>query len=220
MNLEAVILCLDTVLAETDEVNFKAWKRLSDEIGVDFDRETYQKMREVSRRTAMNIFFKDQGIPEEEIQAALDRQNNFYHELMVKMTPGDVLPGVLEILKALRSASIRIGICSDHEDTQKALDAVGLTPLVDRIGDSRSVKETLPEPDLLLYVAHEMGVKPENCVVFANQQKEIEAANRAGMYAIGIGAPEQLAGSDVVYPSFKSVTLDQINTDLEAARPY
>lgn len=220
MNLEAFIFCLDGVLIETDDDNYHAWKRLADEVGADFDRGIFKKLGRVSRRDAAEVIFEDQDMSETEVQAALDRQNNFYHERILKMSPGDVLMGVVDLLKELRSANIKIGLYSEHKDAKKALDAVGLTPLVDVIGDGDSVKETMPEPDLLLYVAHEMGVKPENCVVIESHPKGIEASNRAGMYAVGIGRPEQLSGSDLVYASLESVTLDQIRNNLEKARPY
>ena len=220
MILEGIIFGLDGVLIESNEVDFKAWKRLADEVGAVFDRETYQKLGSVSRRAAAETIFEDQEMTEAEIQAALERQNNFYHDLILQLSPGEVLPGVLDLLKTLRSEGIPVGLSSEHKDAVKALDAVGLTPFVDVIGDGYSVKELLPEPDLLLYIAHEMGVKPESCVVVESQSKGIEAANRAGMYAVGVGKSEQLLGSDVVYPSLESVTLGQIRKDLEATRPY
>ena len=220
MNLEAFIFGLDGVLIESDDCNFKAWKRLADEMGTAFDRETFQKLGSVSRRAAAEIIFEDQDMSEDEIQAVIDRQNNLYHDLVLKMSPGDVLPGVLDLLKALRSEGIPIGVSSEHKDAEKAVDALGLTPFVDVIGDGYSVKESMPEPDVLLYVAHEMGVKPENCVVVESQSKGIDAANRAGMYAIGIGKSEHLPGSDVVYASLESVTLGQMRKDLESSRPY
>lgn len=220
MNLEAFIFGLDGILTGTDENNYQAWKTLADEVGANFDREVYQNLGKISRQAAAEVIFEGQEMSEVEIEAVLDRQNNLYHEFILKMSPGDVMPGVLDLLKELRSADIKIGLCSEHEDAQKALEAVGLTPLVDVIGDGYSVKETLPEPDLLLYVAHEMGVKPENCVVVESQPKGIEAANRAGMYAIGTGRSGQLPGSDIVYASLESVTLGQIRNDLEATRPY
>jgi len=220
MILQGFIFGLDGVLIGTDEVEFKAWKRLADEVGAAFDRETFQKLGRVSRRAAVEIIFEGQDMSEAEIQAALERQNNLYHDLALQMSPGEVLSGLVDLLKTLRSEGIQIGLSSEHKDAVKVLDAVGLTPFVDVIGDGYSVKEMMPEPDLLLYITHEMGVKPEDCVVVESQPKAIEAANRAGMYAVGIGKPEQLPGSDVVYSSLESVPLGQIQKDLDAARPY
>jgi beta-phosphoglucomutase-like phosphatase (HAD superfamily) len=69
-------------------------------------------------------------------------------------------------------------------------------------------------------VAHELGVKPENCVVFEDAEAGITAANRAGMYAVGIGDQDRLPGADVVYPNLAGLTLERIKNDLEAARAY
>ena len=51
--------------------------------------------------------------------------------------------------------------------------------------------------------APELGIKPENCVVFEDAQAGIEAAIRAGMKTVGVGSPEILSEADVVIPNLK-----------------
>ena len=43
-----------------------------------------------------------------------------------------------------------------------------------------------PEPDVFLYAAEKLGVRPEKCVVIEDAPHGIEAAKRAGMVAVGI----------------------------------
>jgi HAD superfamily hydrolase (TIGR01509 family) len=38
-----------------------------------------------------------------------------------------------------------------------------------------------PNPDIFVYAAYQMGVKPKNCLVFEDGDKGIEAAQKAGM---------------------------------------
>jgi kojibiose phosphorylase len=218
--LEAFIFDLDGVLTDTAVFHYQAWKRLAEEMGADFNWEINHKLRGVSRRASMEIIFEGHDLPEAEIKAGMARKNGYYQELIARMSPADILPGVLALLQELRDAGIKIGLGSASKNARTVLDAIGLTPMIDVIGDGYSVKRSKPEPDLFLYVAHQLAISPENCVVFEDAAAGIEAANRAGMYAVGIGEAERLPGADVVYPSLEGVTLEQIRKDLAEARAY
>lgn len=218
MQLDAFIFDLDGVLTDTAKFHYQAWKRLADEMGAAFNWEINHQLRGVSRRQSMEIIFKDHDLSEEEIQAGMARKNDYYQSLVMRMSPSDVLPGALQLLKELREKKIKIGLGSASKNARTVLDAIGLTPLIDVIGDGYSVERGKPEPDLFLYVAHELGAKPENCVVFEDAKAGIEAANRAGMYAVGIGEEDRLPKADVVYPDLEGLTLEKIQEDLESAR--
>jgi len=216
--IEAFIFDLDGVLTDTAVFHYQAWKHLADEMGAEFNWGINHKLRGVSRRASMNIILEGRDVTEEEIQAGMARKNEYYQDLIAKMTPEDVLPGAEDLLLEMREAGIRIGLGSASKNAHTVLDAIGLTPLIDVIGDGYSVERGKPEPDLFLYVAHELGVEPENSVVVEDAAAGIEAAKQAGMVAVGIGEPERLPGSDVVYPSLENITLDRILDDLEAAK--
>lgn len=220
MQLSAFIFDLDGVLTDTAIFHYQAWKRLADEWGAAFDWEINHQLRGVSRRASMEIIFKDHDLSEEEILRGMARKNAYYQSLIQSMTPDDVLPGSIGLLKELREKGIKIGLGSASKNARTVLDAIGLTEMVDVIGDGFSVERGKPEPDLFLFVAHEMKVDPKDCVVFEDAAAGIEAANRAGMYAVGIGEPDRLPGADVVYPNLEGLTLEKIQSDLALARPY
>ena len=220
MQLKAFIFDLDGVLTDTAKFHYQAWKRLADEMGAEFNWEINHQLRGVSRRQSMEIIFKNHDLSEEEIKAGMARKNDYYQSLILRMSPSDVLPGAMHLLQNLRENDVKIGLGSASKNAQTVLDAIGLTPVMDVIGDGYSVERGKPEPDLFLHVAHELGVKPEFCVVFEDAEAGIEAANRAGMYAVGIGDADRLPGSDVVYPNLEGVTLEKVTRDLEVSRAY
>lgn len=220
MRLEAIIFDLDGVLTDTAKFHFHAWKRLADEMGAEFNWEINHQLRGVSRRQSIEIIFKGRDLTDEEIQAGMARKNSYYQALIMGMSPADVLPGALELLQELRQEDVKIGLGSASKNAQTVLDAIGLIPFLDVIGDGYSVARGKPEPDLFLFVAHELGVKPENCAVFEDAEAGIEAANRAGMVAVGIGDPDRLPGADIVYPNLEGLSFEIIQKDLDTARAY
>ena len=218
MKLEAFIFDLDGVLTNTAVFHYQSWKQLADEMGAEFNWEINHQLRGVSRRASMEIICKGHDLTEKEIEDGMARKNGYYQALIAKMTPEDILPGSQELLNEARRAGIKIGLGSASKNARTVLDAIGLTPLIDVIGDGHSVERSKPEPDLFLFVAQALNAKPETCVVFEDAASGIEAANQAGMYAVGIGEAERLPGSDVVYPSLEGLTLERIVKDLDTAK--
>ncbi len=218
MNFEAFIFDLDGVLTDTAVFHYQAWKRLADEMGAAFNWEINHQLRGVSRRASMEIIFKGHDLNEEQIEEGMARKNGYYQELIANMTPADVLPGSLALLEELRQAGIMVGLGSASKNARTVLDAIGLTPMIDVIGDGFSVQRSKPEPDLFLFVAQALNASPDACVVFEDAAAGIKAANRAGMYAVGIGDAGRLPGSDVAYPSLEKLTIGMIRKDLTAAR--
>ena len=53
VRMQAVIFDLDGVITDTSELHYRAWKRLADEEGIAFDRESNEQLRGVSRRDSL-----------------------------------------------------------------------------------------------------------------------------------------------------------------------
>lgn len=70
-----------------------------------------------------------------------------------------------------------------------------------------------PSPDIFIYSANKLNVKPNECIVIEDSPNGIKAAKSAGMYCIGIATTydkEKLFEADIVVDSFNELTmLDQ-----------
>ena len=55
MSIKAVIFDLDGVIVSTDYYHYRAWKKISDEEGIYFDREINERLRGVSRMESLEI---------------------------------------------------------------------------------------------------------------------------------------------------------------------
>jgi kojibiose phosphorylase len=218
MAIQGFIFDLDGVLTDTAVFHYEAWKKLADEEGADFDWEINHKLRGVSRRNSMDIIFKGRDWTEAEIHEKMDRKNRYYQERIAEMTPEDVLPGVRRLLAEIKAAGMKIGLGSASKNARTVLRAIGLMEEMDVIGDGYSVSKSKPAPDLFLFVAREMALPPEDCVVLEDAAAGIEAAQKAGMQAVGIGRADRLPGADVVYPSLENLPLDRMIADLAVSR--
>ena len=66
------------------------------------------------------------------------------------------------------------------------LDALKIRPFFDSVATACEVKAGKPAPDIYLYVAGKLGVKPEDCLAFEDVPAGIQAGKAAGMRVIAM----------------------------------
>ncbi|MGM0682402.1 MAG: beta-phosphoglucomutase [Thermodesulfobacteriota bacterium] len=208
--INAFIFDLDGVLTDTSEYHFQAWKQMAEEEGIAFTREDNEKLRGVSRRASLELILKDRTLPEDKMQELMDRKNHYYNEFIKNISEDDLLPGVLSVLEELRSRQFRLALASASKNAPRVIEGLGIAPYFDAIADGNSVEKTKPAPDLFLYATEKMEVAPEHCLVVEDAAAGITAAQRAGMYTIGIGPEERVGAADYVYPSVAEIRLEDI----------
>jgi beta-phosphoglucomutase len=90
------------------------------------------------------------------------------------------------------------------------LEKVGITHFFNAVIDGNKVSKPKPDPEVFLKGAEELGIPPENCVVFEDAIAGIEAAHNGGMKAVGIGSPQVLIEADMVVSGLDKMTLEKL----------
>jgi HAD superfamily hydrolase (TIGR01509 family) len=117
----------------------------------------------------------------------------------------EAVPGVTEAIKAVAAEGFQTCVASSGstEKMRRTLGKTGLWDFFDgRIYSAAQVDRGKPEPDLFLYAAQQVGVRPSRCVVVEDSRYGVAAARAAGMkvigFAGGITPAAQLAAADLV----------------------
>lgn len=208
MPLEALIFDMDGVVADTIELHYRAWLRLTHEEGIPFDRQQNERLRGLSRRTCLDLLF---GPLDEPTAAALmTRKNGYFHELLAVMTPADCAPGVKSLIEAGRAAGLKIGLASSSQNVYAVLGQLDLLDAFDAIGDRFAVVHAKPAPDIFLWVAGRLGVYPGRSLVFEDAEAGVAAARAGGFPVIGVGDPAIVGAADWVVPSLADVALPDL----------
>jgi kojibiose phosphorylase len=205
-DIRGFIFDLDGVLTDTAEYHYLAWQKLADEEGIPFNRQINEALRGVSRRASLMLIIGDRAYSEDQIQEMMARKNRYYVELIQNITPQDLLPGAIALLHELRQAGIKIAIGSGSKNAQTVIEKLGIANQIDSLADGYSVQKPKPAPDLFLYAAHQLGLKPEQCVVVEDAAAGVAAALAGGMWAIGIGPSERVGTAHIVLPSLAGVS--------------
>jgi len=208
--IKAVIFDLDGIITDTSEYHYRAWKRLADEEGIPFTRDDNEKLRGVSRNECLKILLKGKQVSNEQFQEMLDRKNEYYVELLRQMTSENILSGAKELVLGLKKRGIKTAIASVSKNTRTVLQGTGIENLFNIIVDGYSVKNTKPAPDIFLFAAKELGVKPEDCAVVEDAEAGIDAALAGNMLSIGIGPEERVGKARFRFEKIGDITITKL----------
>ena len=214
MRTDACIFDLDGVLVDTAKYHFKAWKRLTDKLGIDFTENDNERLKGVSRMASLEIILEIGNIKlgERKKLEYATLKNNWYIEYISKMTPSEILPGCVQFITELKNAKIRIAIGSASKNTPMILERVGIQGMFDAVADGNNISKAKPDPEVFLKAADMVGIKPEECVVFEDAVAGVQAALNAGMMCIGIGSPEVLTKAHFVVPGLYEMNIEKLRT--------
>jgi beta-phosphoglucomutase len=117
-----------------------------------------------------------------------ERKNAFYRDSLTKLTPGDILPGVQEMLAILRDKGIKVAIGSSSKNARPILVAIGLDDFFDAVVDGTNITRSKPDPEVFVLAGECVGVCPEQCLVVEDAHAGVEAGLAAGMSVLAVGS--------------------------------
>jgi beta-phosphoglucomutase len=217
--IRGCIFDLDGVVVDTAKYHYQAWKRLAKEMGFDFTEQDNERLKGVSRMRSLDILLEIGGLSksQEEKEAMATKKNEWYREYILKMEPDEILPGVQDFFVELKNEGIKIALGSASKNAVTILEQIGLKETFDAIIDGTKVEKAKPDPEVFLKGAKEIGLMPEECVVFEDAEAGVEAAKSGKMKCVGVGDPEILGKADIVIPGFRNfhlIDLLQLDTAL------
>jgi beta-phosphoglucomutase len=210
--LLACLFDLDGVLVDTAVFHFQAWRRLARELGFDFTEQQNEQLKGISRMESLDRILAWGGVTltDAEKAAWAARKNEWYLELVGRMTPADVLPGAREFLENCRTVGLKTALGSASKNARLILEKTDLLPLFDAVIDGTQTTKSKPDPEVFLLGAQALDLPPAACVVFEDAVAGIEAAHRGGMKAVGVGSPRVLTEADLVIPGFVGFGVNQL----------
>lgn len=151
-------------------------------------------------------------LSQEQIDKILQDSVDF--EITMKMPP---IPGVLKFLDELKENNVKIGLVTSSDDKKLdiAFKQVPIKQYFDTIVSADRITHGKPHPMCYLLAAKDLGVNPENCIVFEDSFHGIQAGTDAGMKVIGLSTTnsEESIKNKVwkVIPNFKDFTLKSLS---------
>lgn len=182
----AVIFDMDGTMVDNTPYHFKSWQHLFKKYDKgDLTEQTYKS--EISGTPIIDTvtrIFADADVATR--QSLLKEKEGLYREFYSPHI--GPINGLEDLLMALKDAGIKLAIASSAtlEDIDYVLDHVKVGQYFDVIIDGNRVSNGKPNPQIFLKTAADLGVKPQDCIVFEDSIAGITAGNAAGMKVVGI----------------------------------
>ena len=207
MNTKAFIFDLDGVIVDTAKYHYLAWRKIADQLGIEFTHEHNELLKGVSRVRSLDIILELGKVDasQEDKNKWLFQKNEDYLSYLVNMDANEILPGVLPILKFLKEQKQLIALGSASKNARPILEKTGTLPYFDAIVDGNDVSNAKPDPEVFLIAAQLLGTKPEDSIVFEDSVAGIQAANIGGMISVGIGEAMTLHEAQYIFPDFTHI---------------
>lgn len=212
--IKAFIFDLDGVITDTAYYHYLAWKDLGEQIGIEIDKDFNETLKGISRLESLEKILvygkKENEFTEEEKNNLATQKNEQYKELIKKITPEDVLPGIVELLERTKENKIKIGLASASKNAIPVLNSLGVIGYFDFIADAAKCKKSKPDPYIFDMAAKGLGVNPKYCIGFEDASAGVDAINSANMYSIGVGDSNALCKARYIVNSTKELDFNLI----------
>ena len=184
-----VLFDMDGVILDTEKLYARFWREACIALGYPMTHEQALGMRSLNRQAgqAKLTEYFGPGISHPEVRKKrIELMDAYVEEHGV-----DPLPGVVETLTFLKEMGIPCAITtsSPYERVEKYLGRLGYLHLFDKICTGYEVAHGKPEPDIYIYGAESLGLKPEQCLAIEDSPAGITSASRAGCLTVMI--PDQ-----------------------------
>lgn len=185
-SVKAVIFDMDGLLLDTEKLLIRFWIRAANEAGFPMTREHALSIRSLHRSFAIPYL---QGLFGEEFDYARIRSRRM--ELMneyLSNDPPELKRGAKELLAFLNEREIpaAVATATDLERTREYLTRAGIFDSFRRIVCATMVERGKPEPDIYIYAAKQLGLKPEECIALEDSPNGVKSAAAAGCKTIMI----------------------------------
>ena len=189
MTKKAFIFDLDGVIVDTAKYHYLAWKKIANELGIEFTHEHNELLKGVSRVRSLDIILGLGNVEasQEQKNQWLIQKNEEYLTYLVDMDSSEILPGVMSVLEFLKANQQPIALGSASKNARPILEKTEILSYFDVIVDGNDVSNAKPDPEVFLQAAQKLGISNENSIVFEDSVAGIQAANSATMTSIGIG---------------------------------
>lgn len=189
--IRGVLFDMDGLVLDTEKLYTRFWMESARDLGYPMTFQQALGLRSLNRTAGqdkLNEYF-GAGI-------SYNAVRNHRIELMdahIEKHGIEVKPGIFQLMDYLQSAGIASAITSSSpmENIQRHLSAHGLVHRFDKLCSGYNVPNGKPAPDIYLYGAASLNLKPEECLALEDSPTGILSAYRAGCLSVMIPDQDQ-----------------------------
>ena len=183
--VKALIFDMDGVLVNTEPHHIFLEKKLFAGLKLNITEEEHNTYKGKANDVMWRELIQKYNLPYK-VQELAERNKKEIIKYFSEMKEIELMPGIIDILEKLYQKRIPMAVASSSvaETIEIILSRTGLRKYFLYRVNSGLVKRSKPAPDIFLYTADLLSVKPEQCMVIEDSENGIKAAKAAGMFCV------------------------------------
>ncbi|WP_053213481.1 HAD family phosphatase [Pseudomonas sp. Q12-87] len=187
--IQGFIFDMDGVLIDSEPVYMEQERLSYARHGVVLNETELSRFVGTTQRHMWNAIKTEYGLAD-----SLDGLMAEHHRLLMdalQSTPLPAMPGVTQLLTALKTAAMPCAVASSspRELVELILRNAGLQHFFSEIVCGDEVEHSKPDPEVFLMAAKRLGVPPSSCAVIEDSAHGVAAAKAASMFCVGLLNP-------------------------------
>ena len=148
--IKAAIFDLDGLIVDTAHYHYLAWKKLAAGLGIDLTPEHNERLKGVSRIRSLEIILEigNVSMPDDEKEALANRKNGWFVDLIEKMSPEEIFPGVTALITTFKQHGMRIALASSSKNAKTVIQLLRIEHLFEVVVDGTMVVHSKPDPEI------------------------------------------------------------------------
>lgn len=181
----AFLFDLNGTMIDDMEYHIRAWHRIVNGLGANLSYEQVKEECYGKNHELLERVFPGRFSEEEKDQLSIEKEKQYQAEFRPHL---QLIDGLEEFLKESKENGIKlaIGSAAIMYNIDFVLDGLDIRHYFDAIVSADDVNKSKPDPETYLQCAQKLGVVPEQCIVFEDSPKGVEAAVHAGMRSVVI----------------------------------
>ena len=183
--IKAVIFDMDGVLLDTETICFKTWEIAAKEYGLSNIETAQEKCLGTNKSDTLEILKSLYG-PDFEAQTFLDRTSELFYEIESK--DGIALMPFTEDALDYLTGNYTLAVASSTRKTSvyRQLGACKIIQYFETITCGDQVEHSKPDPEIYTLTMSQLGVSPDDVLIFEDSLVGLQAAEATGAKYIKI----------------------------------
>jgi beta-phosphoglucomutase len=184
-SLKAIIFDMDGVLVNTEPHHVIIERRLFAHLNLEISNEEHSSYMGKSSDQMWREIIRDHNLSQKAEELA-ELNTNKILSYFSDLPEIELMPGIVDLLEKVSRKGIPMAVASssDSKTIEIILTRTGLNKYFLHMVSSGLVGKSKPDPDIYLYTAGLLCVKPEECLVIEDSANGIKAAKSANMVCI------------------------------------
>ena len=177
---KAFLFDLNGTMIDDMDYHINAWHRILNELGANMSLERVKAECYGKNNELLERIFPGRFSEEEKNRMSIEKETEYQQLFKPHLK---LLPGLHDFLQKAKERNIKmaIGSAAIMFNIDFVLDNLNIRHYFDAIVSADDVSLSKPNPETYLLCAKQLNILPQDCLVFEDAPKGVEAAANAGM---------------------------------------